>query len=190
LVGRYEALTGAPIDRDAIAYYAVLVQVRCAITTARTIARGGGAVGLTGYLVAHRRFLEGITRALARVLGIEPAAAPAVAAVPSAEAQWHDRALDDLEEGVLPAQSDPQVKLRARSAATLLRHLRVVDRAGAQLAAAERADHHELLGPGEHDPDGASVRDAAAEAGARGDPAVLAYLSRRAARAVMLWPDA
>ena len=41
LTARYEARTGVTVDRAALAYYAVLVQVRCAITTARTIARGG-----------------------------------------------------------------------------------------------------------------------------------------------------
>ncbi|MDQ1432943.1 MAG: hypothetical protein QOF40_3545, partial [Actinomycetota bacterium] len=83
LVSRYVSSTGRAVDREAIAYYAVLVQVRCAITTARTIARGGGAVGLTGYLVAHRRFLEGITAALARAVGAAPAPTPQLDATPT-----------------------------------------------------------------------------------------------------------
>jgi aminoglycoside phosphotransferase (APT) family kinase protein len=190
LVSRYASRTGRAVDRDAIAYYAVLVQVRCAITTARTIARGGGAVGLTGYLVAHRRFLEGITAALARAVGAPPAPAPQLDATPTTETPWYDRALDDLEAGVLPALQDPAVKLRARSAATLLRHFRALDRIGEPVAEAEGTELERLLGPGPHDPDGEPLRRVAAEAGARGDPDLLGYLTRRAARNVALWPDA
>ena len=40
LVAHYESRTGVTVDRAAVAYYAVVVQVRCAITTARTIAGG------------------------------------------------------------------------------------------------------------------------------------------------------
>jgi hypothetical protein len=46
-----------------------------------------------------------------------------------------------------------------------------------------------LLGPGDHDPDGERLRRRAADAGARGDREALAYLARRAARNVALWPD-
>jgi aminoglycoside phosphotransferase (APT) family kinase protein len=190
LVARYEARTGRAVDRDAIAYYAVLVQVRCAITTARTIARGGGAMGLTGYLVAHRHFLQGITAALARAVGMRVTApAPMVDAAVTADTPLYDHALDDLEIGVLPELRDPTVKLRARSAATLLRHLRAVDRVGALVADAERRDLERVLGPGAHDPDGEPLRRVAAEAGTRGDPDVLGYLTRRAARAAQLWPE-
>ena len=171
LVGHYEARTGRAVDHDTIAYYTVLVQVRCAITTARTIARGGGAVGLAGYLVAHRRFLHGITGMLARAMGvgIEPVRPAAVVA--TAEGEMYDRAIDDLEHGVLPQLDDPAVKLRARSALIYLRHLRAVDRIG---AAIEETD--------------APVDFAGA--GERGESDVLAYLARRAARNVELWPDA
>ena len=190
LVARYEARAGRAVDHDAIAYYAVLVQVRCAITTARTIARGGGAVGLTGYLVAHRRFLQGITEALTRALDATPVAAPDFVPVESAESSHYDRALDDLETGVLPELQDPAVKLRARSAATLLRHFRAVDRIGDAVARLEAHDLERLLGPGTHDPDGEPLRSHVADAGARGDLDVLAYLARRAAGNVALWPDA
>ena len=190
LMDRYASRTGLTVDREAIAYYSVLVQVRCAITTARTIARGGGAVGLTGYLVAHRRFLQGITGALARAMGTTPDPAPILDASPTTEAPLFDRALDDLETGVLPSIQDPAVKLRARSATTLLRHFRAVDRIGDAVADAEHTELERILGPGPHDPDGESLRRAASEAGARGDRAFLAYLTRRAARNVALWPDA
>jgi aminoglycoside phosphotransferase (APT) family kinase protein len=190
LVSRYEMRTGCAVDRDAIAYYAVFVQVRCAITTARTIARGGGAVGLAGYLVAHHRFLGGITSALARAVGTVPDPPVGFDRPPTGETARYDRALDDLENGVLPGLQDPAVKLRARSAITMLRHFRAVDRLGDAIADAERRDLVGLLGPGDHDPDGERLRRQAADAGARGDRDVLAYLARRAARNVALWPDA
>jgi len=190
LMGRYASRTGLTVDREAIAYYSVLVQVRCAITTARTIARGGGPVGLTGYLVAHRRFLQGITGALARALETPPVPTPALDASPTTEAPLFDRALDDLETGVLPSIQDPAVKLRVRSATTLLRHFRAVDRIGDAVADAEHTELERILGPGPHDPDGEPLRRAASEAGARGDRAFLAYLTRRTARNIALWPDA
>ena len=190
LIERYESRTGRAVRREAIRYYAVLVQVRCAITTARTIARGGGAVGLTGYLVAHRRFLQGITETLTRALGAAPAPRPDIRTVESEESSRYDRALDDLETGVLPELQDPAVKLRARSAATLLRHFRALDRMGDAVHRAEAHDLEQLLGPGIHDPGGEALRARAADAGGRGDHDVLAYLARRAARNVALWPDA
>ena len=189
LTARYEARTGVTVDRAALAYYAVLVQVRCAITTARTIARGGGAVGLAGYLVAHRRFLEGITVALGRALDVGLPAPPRFDRSPAPETALYDRALDDLETGVVPRLGDPVVKLRARSAATLLRHFRAVDAIGSAVVDAEREDLEQLLGPGEHDPDGEALGRLADTAGTGGDHDVLAYLARRAARAVALWPD-
>ncbi len=96
-VAHYESRTGSAVDRDAIAYYAVLVQVRSAITTARTIARGGGAVGLAGYLVAHQRFLQGITETLAARMGVGIEPVTPVAAPPTPESEMYDRAIDDLE---------------------------------------------------------------------------------------------
>jgi len=189
LVARYESRTGLTVDHDAVAYYAVLVQVRCAITTARTIARGGGAVGLAGYLVAHQRFLQGVTGALGRALRVALPAAPVFDAASSSERGLYDRALDDVETGVIPTLRDPAVKLRARSAATLLRHFRAVDAIGDRVAAAERDDLERVLGPGDHDRDGAPVRALAEDAGAHGDDEVLAYLARRAARSAALWPD-
>ncbi len=189
LAARYESRTGVSVDRAAVAYYAVFVQVRCAITTARTIARGGGAVGLAGYLVAHRRFLQGIVVALAGATGAALPPEPRFDAPPSPERPLYDRALEDLETGVVPALGDPAVKLRARSAATLLRHFRAVDGIGPAVADAERDDLEGVLGPGEHDPDGEHLRRLADAAGARGDHDVLAYLARRAGRSVALWPD-
>jgi aminoglycoside phosphotransferase (APT) family kinase protein len=189
LAAHYESRTGVTVDGAALAYYAVLVQVRCAITTARTIARGGGAVGLAGYLVAHRQFLRRIIVALGRALAVELPAAPRFDPSPSPDAALYDRALDDLETGVVPTLGDPAVKLRARSAATLVRHFRAVDGIGRAVAAAEQEDLERLLGPGGHDADGEALHRLADGAGARGDQDVLAYLARRAARSVALWPD-
>ena len=72
---------------------------------------------------------------------------------------------------MLPQLDDPAVKLRARSAVIYLRHLRAVDRIG---AAVEETD--------------APVDFAGASE--RGEIDVLAFLSRRAAGNVELWPDA
>ena len=191
LTARYEARTGVTVDRAALAYYAVLVQVRCAITTTRTIARGGGAVGLAGYLVAHRRFLEGITVALGRAARCRAAGATPVRPIARRRRRrLYDRALDDLETGVVPRLGDPVVKLRARSAATLLRHFRAVDAIGRAVADAEREDLERLLGPGDHDPDGEAP-------GSSGRHRGYGWRPRRprlprapgGARAVALWPD-
>jgi aminoglycoside phosphotransferase (APT) family kinase protein len=189
LAAHYESRTGVAVGRAALDYYAVLVQVRCAISTARAIARGGGAVGLAGYLVAHRQFLQRITVALGRALDVELPEAPRFDPSPSSEAALYDRALDDMETGVVPSLRDPAVKLRAKSAATLVRHFRAVDGIGRTVVDAERDDLERLLGPGAHDPDGEALLRRADAAGAEGDHEFLVYLARRAARSVALWPD-
>jgi aminoglycoside phosphotransferase len=189
LAAHYESRTGVAVGRAALDYYAVLVQVRCAISTARAIARGGGAVGLAGYLVAHRQFLQRITVALGRALDVELPEAPRFDPSPSSEAALYDRALDDVETGVVPSLRDPAVKLRAKSAATLVRHFRAVDGIGRTVVDAERDDLERLLGPGAHDPDGEALLRRADAAGAEGDHEFLVYLARRAARSVALWPD-
>jgi aminoglycoside phosphotransferase (APT) family kinase protein len=189
LLTRYSAASGLRIDHAAIDYYGVFVQLRCAITTALALAQGGGALGLAGYLVVHHRYLLDTLRSIAQVEGVAVGDPTRPDVGPTRRTPLYDRAVADLEQGLLPTLQRPEDKLHARSAATLLRHLRGADRFGAALDGEERADLVDLLGPGEHDPTGPAIQAAAAGGGTTSDPAVLRHLVRRATRAWWLWSD-
>lgn len=188
----YREATGRPVDRDAVAFYAVMVRLRCAITTGVTIAAGGGALGLVNYLGPHHRFLVELGRGIAQAAGLEPAGgelelardvAPHPADMP-ANARLLDEAIAGLEAEVLPALAEPGPKLRARGAAKLLRHQRAVELHGSALSEAEQQDRSAVLGRAVDD---AALAPLAADAGRAGDLEVLGLLVRSASRAAYLW---
>jgi aminoglycoside phosphotransferase (APT) family kinase protein len=169
-------------------YYAAFVQLRCAITTALTIARGGN-VGLAAYRSYERRFLRATVEAIGAAEGVAPPP-PAAAAADTSRTALFDSALRELTEGVVPSLTSAAVKIRANDAIILLRHLRAVDRLGPELERSEAEDLEAVLGPGHHDPDGHELVALAAEAGSTGDRDLLGYLLRRAIRKEAVWIDA
>jgi aminoglycoside phosphotransferase (APT) family kinase protein len=183
LRARYARASGLRLDPASLAYYRVFVYLRCAVTTALTIARGGN-VGLAGYQSYHRRFLRSLVEAIARVEGVERPTGPS--APPTGRTPLYDRALCQLTEGVLPAIDSTAVKVQLNEAVILLRHLRALDRLGPELEAAEQADREALLGSAA----GTPVVELAREAGTTADRDMLAYLLRRAVRAEAVWADA
>lgn len=60
----YERAGGTALDGEALAYYRVFVNLRCAVITGIAIARGG-THGIDAYRAPHRRFLGALGGALA-----------------------------------------------------------------------------------------------------------------------------
>ena len=81
-----------------------------------------------------------------------------------------------------------EAKLRARSARTLLAHLRARDMVGDQLDHASEDDMRTTFAGEQNDT--ARISAMAASAGSRGDVSVLACLLRRAIRNEWLWSGA
>jgi aminoglycoside phosphotransferase (APT) family kinase protein len=187
-VAAYERASGLTVIPRSLAYYLVFALARCAISTSIAITRGGSVVGLAGYQTVHHRLLEQLAQAVADAsdLVVDPCSPPVAEDTP--QTPLYEYALADIVEGVLPALPTREARLRARSAATLLRHLEAVDRLGPRLAEAERAERADLLG--EAGGDDALIRKVADEAGAADDGRVLTYLAHRVKRAAALWDEA
>lgn len=182
----YEAASGLTVDAASVAYYAVLVRLRCALTTTMTIARGGGALGLTAYLPPHHRFHVELAATLAAAIApgdatsFDDAAdldATTVAAIDEAPE------LGALRESVANAL-DPAARLRARDRLVEAEHSMIVEREGARLDAAERRDLRTTFGS---DIAGSELTRTAIESAAEADRDVLAYLARRARRRALPW---
>ncbi len=60
----YERASGIPIDARSVAYYRVLVLVRCAVITGVALARSVGVHGPDAYRAPHQRFLASLADAL------------------------------------------------------------------------------------------------------------------------------
>jgi aminoglycoside phosphotransferase (APT) family kinase protein len=187
-VAAYERASGLTIVPRSLAYYLVFALTRCAIATSIAISRGGSVVGLAGYHTVHHRLLEQLAKAVADASGlvVEPCSLPVTEGTP--RTSLYQYALTDVVEGVLPALKNRETRLRARSAATLLRHFEAVDRLGPRLAEADRAERADLLGEAEGDD--ALIRKVADEAGAADDARVFTYLVHRVERAAVLWDEA
>lgn len=61
----YEEASGIAIDAASVAYYRVLVFLRCAVITAMAVARGVGTHGPDAYRAPNQRFLTSLAEALA-----------------------------------------------------------------------------------------------------------------------------
>ncbi|MEO7429729.1 MAG: phosphotransferase family protein [Acidimicrobiales bacterium] len=178
----YERASGIHIDAASVAYYRVLVHLRCAITTALAIERGG-SLGVAAYEAPHHRFLVQLASALGDATGTALEVIERPIAV--ARAPHYDRAIEGLRSEVLPALRDRPAKLAARAALLALEHAREVARVGSQLAELERQDARETFGSDASSAD--AIAAVCAEAGEVAAPEVLAYLLRRAQRRLMPW---
>jgi len=180
---RYARASGLTVDHDAIAYYRVAVQYRCAVTTSLAVSRGGGARGWFPYVLVTQRYLLGLTDALARVTGItEPAPELPEPAV-TARTSWYDQAIADVREAVRGIP-EPALKEQTRNLIIPLQFLRAFDQSGPALDGLDRADMERTFGA----PLGTTELAQAMEgAGARADERAFRYLTRRTRRNAMLW---
>ena len=179
----YRDATGVDVDPDRVRYYAVMVYLRCAITTGVTIARGGGAVGLGAYHAPHHRFLIQLGAALADAMDVD-VPAPDLPDPGDGSAPTHDHAIAGLRDVVLPAVPDADTKLRARAALLVLEHDRAATAIGPELDADQQDDDRRTFGGA---PGADEFLRIAAEAGAEGDVEILGYLWRSAHRSARCW---
>lgn len=182
LLERYERASGIPVREDSLRYYRLAVDYRCAVTTSLAVARGGGTKGLAPYLMVTHQYLDGIARRIAALADVdapeEQVDAPATAREP-----MYDQLLADIRAAVrhIPDQA---VREATRNAQIFVHHLRGHDRYGPEVDRLDREDRHRSLGAGVDDP---ALLVVAAQAGARGEGEVLAYLLRRQRRRGALW---
>jgi aminoglycoside phosphotransferase (APT) family kinase protein len=179
-LARYTERSGIPVDRDSVAYYAVAVQYRCAITTTLAVARGGGARGWAPYLMVTERYVGGTAAALAERLGVTEPPVGLPDGPPTPRTPWFDELITGIRAAVRGID-DVDLREHTRNEQILVHYLRAHDRMGAELEALDRAD---LAATGITPGDLAAV---ATSAGAAGDETVLRYLHRRTQRNRALW---
>ena len=180
---RYREKSGIEVDERSVAYYAIAVQYRCAITTTLAVSRGGGARGWAPYLMVTERYLQGTAAALSAYLGVDEPPVPLPAGVPTERTPWYDHLLEGIRAGVRGID-DEDLRERTRNEQILVHYLRAYDRLGSDLRALERADL-EATGIAPADPE--ALRAAAELGGETADETVLRLLLRRCQRRRMLW---
>jgi aminoglycoside phosphotransferase (APT) family kinase protein len=181
---RYRVAGGAAIDERSLRYYAVFVQLRCALITAMTLARGGGALGYIAYRAPHHRFLVQLGRCLAIATDVALHPIDPIDGDPSVDTTLVDHAINGLTTGVIPSLSDREVKLRTRAALLTLEHRRARDRLADEVHRREGEDRRITFG---REVDDRELVGLAAVAGTVDDPSVLDLLFRRAQRELALW---
>ncbi|GEM_PF-882599 len=182
----YQSATGVTVDPGRVRYHAVLVQLRCAVTTGTAIRRGGGAVGLTAYQAPHHRFLVQLGADLADAIGFEPTTIELpVDGGGGLSSDERDRARRGLLEDVMPTLTTAATRLRTRDAVLVLEHDDAWERFGSDLHRADADDLRTTLGPSATTNN--LTETTTHRAGATGEPVVLDLLFRRAQRALVLW---
>jgi len=177
----YERVSGLRIEPASVDYYFRMAVLRCAVTVALGKAKGG-ALGVIPYRFAFQTYLAQLADLLVADAGLEVArdAAPQAA---SATSPLYAEARGELRNFVLNAVPQHRGRIAAQAAMTALTSLELRERFGRQVEELDREDRKRLLGDGV-----APLADAAADAGAVGDPTMLTYLARRAWRERTLWP--
>jgi len=177
----YERVSGLRIEPASVDYYFRMAVLRCAVTVALGKAKGG-ALGVIPYRFAFQTYLAQLADLLVADAGLEVArdAAPQAA---GATSPLYAEARGELRNFVLKAVPEHRGRIAAQAAMTALTSLELRERFGRQVEELDREDRKRLLGDGV-----APLADAAADAGAVGDPTMLTYLARRAWRERTLWP--
>lgn len=185
LLDRYTRRSGVPISEPSIAYYALAVEYRCAVTTSLAVARGRGARGLAPYLLQTQRYLEEIASRLCVLAGVDEPAPPLPAFAPTPRTAWFDNVVQALR-GAAKGLGDEALRDDTRNTQIYVQYLRAYDAIGTEIDRADRVDLERVLG-GETVGDPRRLAGAAGAAGAAGDATVLRCLLRRQSRRRALW---
>ena len=189
----YEKLTGIPLDRARMRYYRVAAMVRtlaALVVANQTLDASADVATLLAWEVLFTRMT---CASLAEAMGVETA----VADLPPAQAETPRSglfalAVEQVRNLPLARPEDPFLAHRRSGTLGLLEHLRLAERLGPAFDAQELDELGALLGRrpaslGE----GLSTLDALLRAaGASREPELLAYFTRRAARAQALFAPA
>lgn len=184
---RYAQESGRAINPSSLAYYQVLVQLRCAITTLLTIEQGGN-LGIAMYEAYHRQFVKDMMEAIAECEGLE-VPQPRTEAAGTRYGALYDRVLAALAHDIRPDASSTSVKLAVNESISTLQHLRAVDAHGAVLYADDRAELDHLLGDIPEGQREVQLEERARTGGAQADREVLSLLLQRSRREAVLWAD-
>jgi aminoglycoside phosphotransferase (APT) family kinase protein len=180
---RYESTSGLKVDPVTVAYYHRMATLRCAVTVALGI-RKGGALGVIPYRHAFRTYLARLADLLVEAAGIAverdqltPAAGSTSPLFSEARAELRNHVL--AHEGL-----GFRAGAAAQAALIALTALELRERFGLDVEARDEEDRRAYLGAG----GGLNLAEEADAAGARGDPAMLAFLARRIWRERAMWP--
>jgi aminoglycoside phosphotransferase (APT) family kinase protein len=136
-IANYEAFSGSPVDRDALAYGAILVLTRWYIGLNLAVSRPSFSQNLPVLLTYRQSVADALVRALAERHHLAELPDAHLPGVPP-EPYVHDYVLHTLGEVLAPALSDPYARDRAQGVANLSRYLR--DRAAYGTERLQRED--------------------------------------------------
>jgi len=178
----YEAASGLQVDPPAVAYYHQMAILRCVVTVALGKLKGG-ALGVIPYRHVYRNYLARLADLLVEGegLAVEP---DELAGADGPTSPLFSEARSELRNHVLPDGISRRARTATQAALIALTALELRERFGAEVAARNEADRRALLGAA----DPADLAEAAAQAGASGEPKMLALLARCAWRERKLWP--
>lgn len=181
----YERLSGYAIEPARVAYYNVFVIVRLVVTTAMAIHKGGGAMGLAGYMMSHQSAMDRLGPAMLEAMEAAPHES---AELPdprqTARTRYFDRVLSDLNRTVRPEVRDKEAKLHLNGVNLLVNWLKLHDQIGVSLEATDRSDQQATFGRVLPLEEMLTLADAGGRAA---DERLLRYLSRRCNRDGALW---
>lgn len=191
-IARYEALSGAPVERRKLAYYTVKAMLITPLALAGVVQNMQARTDHAEWYAQDVCYKRATAEALCEALGVTPDPAH----LPHAQATERAPVFALLEENLrdehAPAAPSDYARYRLDLALRLATHLRNADALGPALAEQELADLATLTGSR---PRGAEEGDAALDRFIRtndgeADERLAAYLYRRAVREEALWRGA
>jgi aminoglycoside phosphotransferase (APT) family kinase protein len=136
-VANYQAFSGLPVDRNALAYGAILVLTRWYIGLNLAVSRPSFSQNLPVLLTYRQSVADALVRALAERHHLADLPEAHLPGTPP-ERYVHEYVLHTLEQVLTPALSDPYARDRAQGVTNLSRYLR--DRAAYGAERLERED--------------------------------------------------
>jgi len=189
---QYERLTGIPLDLGRVRYYRVAAMVRtiaALVVANQSLDPSADVATLLAWEVAFTRMT---CASLAEAMGVETAEVEAPPSIDTPRSPLFALAVAQVRELPLAHGEDPYLAHRRAGTIALLEHLRLAERLGPAFDAQELDELGALLGrrPASLD-EGLSALDALVRAsGASRERELLAYFTRRAARAQTLYAPA
>jgi len=178
----YEAVSGLKVDQVAADYYHRMATLRCAVTVALGI-RKGGALGVIPYRHVLRTYLARLADLLVAEAGIE-VERDALTASETPTSPLYSEARSELRNHVLNnAGLAPRAATAAQAALIALTALELRERFGRDAEVRDQEDRRRFLDAGAVD-----LPEEADRAGQVGEPRMLAFLARRIWRERAMWP--
>lgn len=191
-IARYEALSGAPVDRRKLAYYTVKSMAITPLALAGVVQNMHPRTDHAEWYAQDVAYKRATAEALVEALGVE-VEAPAVPVLGETDrAAIFALVEENLRDEHRPAAPDDFARYRLDLALRLLTHLRNVDAFGAELERQEQDEIGQLVGSRPRSAsEGDRVLAGFIEAsGAAADARLAAHLYRRSIREEALWRGA